>query len=365
MKTETKKVMITGGHVTPAIAVIDEIQSEKLPWSIEFVGRTTAFEGSGNFIQEQTIIQGKGIRFIPITTGRIQRTFTIHTLASLLKIPYGILQAFSIVRHENPDLILSFGGYIAFPVVIAAAINRIPIITHEQTRKPGLANRIIEHFAQKICVSFEDTAKYFPKQKTVYTGLPMRKEFFILQQKDMLPVPYKIYPIIYITGGSTGSASINTLMFPLVHRLIKKYTVIHQTGYMSRVQAEQLKHILPQKVKDRYIIRDYFDVETTAWILKKASLVVSRAGANTVMELAILQKKALLIPLPWAGAGEQKENARWLVDFGLATIIDQRTATSDSLYECIVQALQKQNKYSGILSLLPRDGAKQVVHQLL
>jgi len=363
MNRETKKIMITGGHITPAIAVADEIRSEKLLWDIVFVGRTTAFEGGGVFTQEQTTVQKKGIRFIPITTGRIQRAFTIHTIISVIKIPFGLVQALLILKKEKPDIVLSFGGYVAFPIVIAAALFRIPIVTHEQTRQPGLANRIISVLASKICISFEDIKDRFPQNKTVYTGLPIRSEFFTQFSKDLLNIPYKTHPIIYITGGSTGSASINALLFPLVARLVKEYSVIHQVGYQSVDDGERIEHSLPDVLKNRYIIRDNFDAATSAWIMRNSSLVIGRAGANTVMELALLGKTAILIPLPWAGRDEQKENALWLKKLGFGSIIEQDSATSDLIYEQILLHMKRQSDHVQN-SILPRDGAKQVVHQL-
>jgi len=268
-----------------------------------------------------------------------------------------------IVGKEKPDIVLSFGGYVAIPIVVAAAIYRIPVVTHEQTRRSGLANRIISLLANKICISFEDVKERFPKDKTVYTGLPVRKEFFMTSTKDMLAIPYKTYPIIYVTGGSTGSVSVNSLMLPLVARLVKDYIVIHQIGYQSVAEGERVKRSLPARVQDRYVVRDNFDVETSAWIMRNASLVVGRAGANTVMELALLRKKAILIPLPWAGADEQKENARWLQKFGLSIIMDQHSTTSEQLYLRALQILQQPHA-SSLVPPLPRDGAKQVVRQL-
>ena len=363
MKTGRKIIMITGGHVTPALAVIDEILSEQLPWDIVFVGRNKAFEGGSYFIQEQNAVEQKGIRFIPIATGRIQRAFTVHTITSLIKIPYGIIQAIFIIRKEKPDAVLSFGGYIAVPIAIAAAMAGIPVITHEQTRRPGLANRVISLLSTKICISFEDTKKFFPDAKTVYTGLPIRKEFFDTTLKNTLSVSYKTHPIIYITGGSTGSSSINAVIFPLVDRLITQYTVIHQTGIQSIEKAKVLKRSLPEAIRERYVIQDYFNADTASWIMQKATLVIGRAGANTVMELAILNRRAILIPLPWAGSDEQSDNAVWLTKRGSALILNQQSATSEKVYESIVQLLQKPDERRALQNL-PRDGATQVVHLL-
>ena len=364
MRTQTKKILITGGHVTPAIAVIDQIRSLNLPWTIVFVGRTKAVEGGSHFDLEKKLIEEKNIAFIPIQTGRIQRSFTKYTLVSLIKIPFGFVHAMSILRKEKPNLILSFGGYIAVPIVVAAALLKIPVVTHEQTRKPGLANRLIAHFAKRIFVSFEDIGKSFPPSKVVYTGLPIRKEILEPSQKPPFAVDLRHYPVIYVTGGSTGSESINNLLFPIIPELLQNYTVIHQTGFASFVEAHELRRRLSSTVRDRYIIGKYFEGEEASWIIQHASLVVGRSGANTVMELALLGKRAICIPLPWAGAGEQSENAHWLESLGLSDVIEQKTATSESLQNRIVRKLTEKPEEPSRVSSLPRDGAKRVTDEL-
>src|SRR5437016_2502209 len=165
-----KKVLITGGHLTPALAVLEELQSKK--WSVAYVGRKYALEGDTSFSAEYQVIHQKDISFHNITTGRLQRSFTRFTLLSLLKIPIGFLQSTFILLQERPSLVMSFGGYIAVPIVIVAWLCGIPIITHEQTIKPGLANRIIAWFADVICVSWKESASHFPAAKTVVTGNP-------------------------------------------------------------------------------------------------------------------------------------------------------------------------------------------------
>src|SRR6185437_3796515 len=141
------------------------------------VGREYAFEGDSALSLEYQTAKRLGLAFEPLTTGRIQRKFTKHTFGSLAKIPVGLTQAKKIITRFQPDIVLSFGGYVSVPVVLAAAANRVPIVIHEQTLQAGLANKIASRFAAKICISWEESAKYFPKNKIVLTGNPLRKEF--------------------------------------------------------------------------------------------------------------------------------------------------------------------------------------------
>lgn len=365
MKLYTKKIIVTGGHLTPAVAVIDEILRRKLPWEIVFVGRVHALEGSRERAKEQEVIERKKIRFIPLHTGRLQRTVTRETLFSLLKIPYGFIEAFRICSREKPDAVVSFGGYIALPVVVAAFLLRIPVLTHEQTRVTGLANTIIAKFAQKICVSFPDIHHAFPPKKVVYTGLPIRKGIFSIPKKPPMNLPIKEFPLLYITGGMTGSVSINSLVFPLIPQLIARYTVIHQTGKMSFMKAQEVKQKLPAAYRKRYVIEDYFDEHVVGWILQSSRLVICRSGANTVTELALLGKQALLIPLPWSGGGEQLENARWLRDVGLGSIITQNAASSVRIMEEIQALLKRSAPYKANALEIKKDGAGRVVDEIV
>jgi UDP-N-acetylglucosamine--N-acetylmuramyl-(pentapeptide) pyrophosphoryl-undecaprenol N-acetylglucosamine transferase len=364
MSMTRKKVMITGGHLSPAVALIDEIARRKLPWDIVFVGRRFAVEGSKAKSTEEAVVVSKGVRFIAITTGRLQRSFSRYTLTSLIKIPVGFIQASRIISREKPDVIVSFGGYVALPLVIVSWRLKIPILTHEQTRIPGLANRIIAVFAHTICISFPDMKHAFPKQKTVRTGLPIRKEIFIKSRISPLSLPRSKYPLLYITGGTLGSVSMNTLLFPMIPELLRRYTIIHQTGDASLTQAIQVKMLLNQRLQGRYIIQDYFDAKTTGWIMQAASLIICRSGANTVSELAMLRKKAVCIPLPWSGGGEQMENARWLAVLGLAYVIPQRLVNRDRLLEGI-RTLRASVSTAGEESpAILRGGAAKVVDEI-
>src|SRR3989304_10101442 len=148
------KIFITGGHVTPPLAVIEEIVYRYPDWQIFFVGRKYAMEGDLTVSEEYRIIRELGLPFLPLVTGRLQRRFTRYTIPSLLKIPQGLLQAWLYVREHKPDVIVTFGGYVGLPVVLAGWLLRIPIISQDETRSVGLANRLVSLLSAKICLSY-------------------------------------------------------------------------------------------------------------------------------------------------------------------------------------------------------------------
>ncbi len=361
MSTSLKKLFISGGHLTPALSAIDEIRMRKVPWEIVFIGRKTSMEGFKDEAHEEREVHAKNIRFLPLIAGRLQRTLTINTINSLFKIPIGFIQAIYYCLRERPDAVLSFGGYVALPIVVSAAFFHIPVISHEQTSVPGLANKIIALYATKICVTFEETRTLFPKNKVVFTGLPVRNDMFISQSQPSWVKDTLKSPIIYITGGSTGSTSLNALIFPLISCLTEKYFVIHQTGRLSFDQAILLK-------QKNYILKDYFEIEEVSWIFQHAALIVGRSGANTVMEIAMTGNIGLFIPLPWSGGGEQMKNAQWLEKQGTAEILPQAQANPGRLMQNIQKILSASTIYGDRakkLSLrIQRDGAKLLIDEV-
>lgn len=328
------KIFITGGHLTPALSVIDEMIRRRLFWEILFIGRTYTLEGSNSLSHEYEEIQKRHIRFLPLTAGRISRVFTFWSLISWIKIPFGFLQAFWYVVSYRPAIIFSFGGYLALPVACAGWVCHIPIITHEQTMRMGLANKVISILAKKVLVTFHQTIPGSLPSKYVMTGLPIRRELFHPPANPSFIIPRNI-GVLYITGGSTGAVTLNELLFPLISKLIANYVVVHQTGLVSYGKAEKLKITLPKSGRNRYIIAPHFGVTDVAWIYNHADLVIGRSGANTVCELAAFGNIALLVPLPWSANQEQTENAKWLASEGGALVLMQNDANPERIYDAL------------------------------
>lgn len=332
-------IIICGGHLTPALAVIEELKNPSAishkPLAILFIGRKHSMEGDSAVSQEYKIITRMGIPFISLAAGRLQRKFTRYTIPSLLKIPVGFFQALWWVGKFKPDIILSFGGYLAVPVVIAGWLWQVPTVSHEQTTVSGLANKIIAYFAQKICVSWPQSADHFPKKKVVLTGNPIRREIFKINKNSPYPIPDTLYPVIYITGGSLGSHVINETVVKCLPELLEKYIVIHQCGdsekYNDYEKLKSASRRIKAELQEKYKFTQYVGPEDIGWVFNKADLVIGRAGANTVTELAALGKPAILIPIPWVGNSEQLKNAEVLANIGAAVILPQDKLNGEEL----------------------------------
>lgn len=332
------KVLITGAHFTPAVAVIEELKKQK-DIEIVYVGRKTTQEGDPKLSAESQILPTLGIKFIPLITGRLQRSFTLYTIPSLLKIPIGCIQSIFILAFEKPDVILSFGGYVAVPIVIMGWLFSIPIIVHEQTLVSGLANKISANFADKVALSFPKDKK---SPKTIITGNPIRQEILDVR----LSHSKKEKPLILITGGNQGSHIINLSAEHLISELTKIAQIIHVTGDNKFQDFEKLQKLS----SDSYTVRKWVS-EDWGSILKDVDLVISRAGINTLIELAYLGIPALVIPIPYLYGDEQNENARYFKDLGLVEILPQSKLSKNTLLESVKLMLKnlpqlKQNAKS-------------------
>lgn len=347
------KVLITGGHLTPALAVIGEMkdreQKKTVKYELVFVGRKYSYEGEDTISQEYQIITAKGIRFISLPAGKLPRHFSKYFILSILKIPLGFISSFFLINKEKPDIILSFGGYLGLPISLAGWIWKIPIITHEQTTVPGLSNKIISQIAAKICLSYPDTLKQFSQDKIVLTGNPLRKEIFQNNKPKEINIPENA-KILYVTGGNLGSHALNVIIEPLLEKLLDKWFVIHQCGesakYHDRSILESRKRTLSLEKQNNYFLKSYFGDDEIGWIMNQSHLIISRSGANTISELIALGKPAILIPLPWSGGNEQLANARMAHDIGIAEIIIQDELTPQKLWETLEKMDRNYYKYT-------------------
>lgn len=331
------KVLVTGAHFTPALAVIEEFKKNGI--EVVYIGRKTTMEGFKGQSIESQVLPNLGVKYLTIITGRVQRSFSLYTIPSLLKIPIGIIQAIYIILSQKPDVVLSFGGYVAVPVVFVGWLFSIPIIVHEQTLVSGLANKISSFFADKIALSFSTS----PGGKKVLTGNPLRKE--IIQPVKKIPEEYyKIFseakkdklPVILVTGGNQGSHVINQTIEDCLDKLLKISCVIHQTGDSSFRDFERLEKLK----EERYLVKKWIGKEMGT-IMKNVDLVISRAGANTLSELAFFGKPALVIPLQPLYQDEQSKNAKYFQKLGLVRILPQSKLSKEALYKEIKNCLNE------------------------
>lgn len=350
------KIVIIGGHLTPALSVIEELKGNE----ILYIGRKYALEGDKALSLEFRTMLDRNIRFKSLITGRLQRKFTIYTIPSLLKIPIGFVQSFFILRNFKPDVIVGFGGYVQIPVIFAAAILRIPVVLHEQTLGAGLANRICSFFAKKICISWEPSNKFFPKDKTILTGNPVRREILLSSSSQTAGKP-----VIYITGGSQGSHGINSLVEQSLNELLKNFRIIHQTGDARQfLDFERLTERRKElEEKSDYFVKKFLTTEEIGEVLRNASLVVSRAGMNTITELIYLGKPCFLIPLPMGG--EQKQNALFMKSLGLCEVSNQEDLTATVFVGIIESMIKNLEHYKTNRDFQIDTAAKKVSEEVL
>lgn len=341
------KIVLTGGHITPLIATIEALQKDATNTCV-VISRKHSAEGVFAQSQESQILEQKGIATYFLTTGRLQRSLTRHTIPSLLKIPWGIIGAYNLLRLIKPDVVVSFGGYLSVPVIIAAWTLRISTVTHEQSVKAGLANRINSKFVKKVALAWESSLPFFPKAKSVVVGNPLRQAIFANEEKQTAIGQFlkteNTVPLLYVTGGNQGSHAINTTIFSLVSKLSEQYKILHQTGNLVSQDVEYSQQLSWKN--NRYMAVPFVTDDDIGPVLHKASLVISRAGANTVTELAALGKVAIFIPLPFAQQQEQLANAQLLEKAGSSVIIDQANLTPD----LIAQKLQEIQKNSQLFA---------------
>lgn len=335
--------------MTPALAVIEELQ-KRGGWEIIFFGRKHAAEGDKTPSIESRIVPEKGTFFVPIEAGRIQRRFTRHTIPALLKIPFGFFQAFYYLAKFRPDIILSFGGYVSVPIIIAGWILGISSVTHEQTAVKGLATKVNSLFVKKIAVSWPQTVKEFSPNKVVLTGNPIRQDIFKVREKFWRILDFhKGLPLVFLTGGNQGFHFLNEIVKKNLPKLVEKANVFHQCGHLDALgdfeKLETAKQKLPVRIKGRYHVKKYLTTEEMGTFLNYADLVVCRAGANTVSELAALGKPALLIPIPYAA--EQIQNAQMLVGVGTAEMLFQKNLSEKTLINLINKMLEGLSFYQG------------------
>ncbi|MEI7512115.1 MAG: sugar transferase [Candidatus Uhrbacteria bacterium] len=322
----------SGGHVFPNIAVfkllIDKgyCQSEDLL----YIGTNTGFE--------RTILQNEPITYKGITCGKLRRYASFQNFIDISKTATGIVQSFFILNAFKPDVLFAKGGYVSLPVVFASWLKRIPIVIHESDIHPGLANRLSAVFANVICISSKETQTYFAQNKTRLTGIPLRQDLHAgdKERARKLTGLLENIPTILFMGGGKGDPCINTLVDSNLQKLITEFQVIHLSGSsFSPLVSTEIKH------RNRYARFDMLTNEMPD-VYALADVIVSRAGASTLAEIAELQKPSIIIPMAkGCSRGEQIVNAKIFSQETGALLLDENECSHRDLSKLIRAQLQQ------------------------
>jgi len=341
MIKEKKNIIITGTHLTPALELIRQLQSDpKIDWQISYIGRRSNSNDTNDTSIESKIIPELGIKFYPIYCGKFDRRYLPNTIIGIPKTIYGFFQARHLLKKIKPEIIVSFGGYVSVPVIVNAKLNHTKTITHEQTLTNSLTTKINSRFVDKIALSFENErqVKELPASKIVITGNLLRFQLFQSQPKRPQNINFKQnrLPLIYITAGNQGSHSINLCLKSIIP-LLNNYNIIHQTGKNDFPLFKKMN-----KSNPNYFASDYFTTKDFAWIINSADLIIGRSGANTSHEIVAFSKKSILIPLPQSQQDEQLLNALWVkkkLDHQ-TVVINQTDLNPKSLFAAITSLSQ-------------------------
>lgn len=309
----------SGGHVMPLVAVTQSLRA-KLGDRTDFL-----YIGSKGKIEQDAMNEA----LVPskfILTGKMRRYFSLRNFTDLFRIPVGFMQALWHLFWYMPDAVFSKGGHVAVPVVLAAWIYRIPIVTQDSDAVPGMATRMLGKFANRIAVAYPSAMKYFPADSVALIGNPIRTEFLTgtAEEGRKLFGLQEAKPTVLILGGSLGARIIDKAIVTILPKLLTKAQVIHQTGadhYDETISSA--KELGVEADQGGYFPRAFMQIDELKHALAVADVIVSRAGANAIAEIAALEKPSILIPLASAANDEQRMNAYEIARIGGAIVLEE------------------------------------------
>ena len=333
-----KKIVLTGGgtagHITPNIALLPRLAQKG--YDVFYIG---SYDG-----MEKRLMADFQIPYYGISTGKFRRYFDLKNFTDPFRVLKGFAEARKILKEIQPDLVFSKGGFVAVPVVRAAASLKIPCVIHESDMTPGLANKLCIPVAKKVCCNFPETLRTLPASKAILTGSPIREELLHGNRE----AAYRLCgfdsskPVLMVIGGSLGSAAINQAVRESLPALLADFQIVHICG------KDKIDNLLLNT--NGYRQFEYLKTELKD-VFAMADVVVSRAGANAICELLALKKPNLLIPLS-AGAsrGDQILNARSFEAQGFSMVLDEDYLSPGLLTEKVQELYFTRQTYIAAMS---------------
>lgn len=327
-----KKIVMTGGgtagHVTPNIALFPSLK--KAGYDITYIG---SHEGI-----EKRLIEEQEIKYFSISTGKLRRYFDFKNFSDFFRVMRGYIEAKALLKEIKPDVVFSKGGFVAVPVVRAAASLKIPCIIHESDMTPGLANKLCIPVATKICCNFPETLKNMPAQKSIHTGSPIRQELTLGNRKVGLSLCgfNENKPVLMIMGGSQGAQSVNETVREALPKLLLKYQIVHLCG---KDKVDNMKLGIEGYKQFDYVGDELKDIYAAT------DIIVSRAGANAICELLELSIPNVLIPLSGGSRGDQILNATSFAEKGFSEVIREEALDPSILVETVDKVYENRDRY--------------------
>ncbi len=333
----------TGGHIYPALAIAKKIKSEFKDAKILYVGTNRGLE--------KEVVPKHGFEFTTIRVKGFRRKLSLDTIKTIKELFLGLNDAKKVIKEFSPDIVIGTGGYVCGPVVLISSLKGIPTLIHEQNAYPGVTNRILSRFVNKIAISFEDSKKYFKdNNKLILTGNPIRDEFIYLTKEtayQRLNLD-KNKKFVLSFGGSGGQKSLNNAMRYVIknnNKVDSKIQILHITGkmhyerFMKNLENDGVNKLLP----NIQIVPYFYKMPEG---LKTADLVITSAGAITLSELTAVGVPSILIPKGYTTENHQEYNAKALQKNGASVMILEKELDGEKLNEKINSILLDKNKLS-------------------
>jgi len=350
----------TGGHLYPGIAIAEEVTARP--------GGEVLFVGTARGL-EARLVPEAGFALETLEVSGLKRAGVAGMVRGLARLPRAFFASRAILRRFRPDLVIGVGGYASGPLVLAAAVSGYATAIHEQNSRAGLTNRLLGRIVRRVFVAFEEAARSFDGKKTELLGNPVRKRFFQRTSGAAAAAPDAGELSVLVVGGSQGARAVNDLVVDMVAILAPGPAglprIVHQTGPADLDRVRQSYAAINAPL-DRIDVRPYIDDMPAE--LARASLVIGRAGALTLAELAIVGRPAILIPLPTAADDHQTTNARELERAGAAIVLPQARATGQALADLVTALARDGARRAGMAAAMAGlgkpDAARAIVDRL-
>ncbi|NEU29462.1 undecaprenyldiphospho-muramoylpentapeptide beta-N-acetylglucosaminyltransferase [bacterium LRH843] len=344
----------TGGHIYPALSLIKEIKNQNKNAEILYIGTERGLESD--------IIPREGIPFETIHISGFKRKMSLDNVKTVLNFIKATARARKLIRAFKPDVVIGTGGYVCGPVVFAAAKLKIPTVVHEQNSVPGLTNKFLSKYVDRVAICFEEARDYFPENKVVFTGNPRASEVLNVNREagvQSLNLESGKKTVL-IVGGSRGARPINDAFHSIMHDFAKKnYQVVYVTGSVHfETVMNKVKDSKPKNVIIKPFIHNMPDV------LAATDLIVARAGATTLAEITALGLPSILIPSPYVTNNHQEKNANSLRENGAALVRSEKEMTGQQLLEDIDYILFEEGKLESMKESSKKLGVPDAAHNV-
>lgn len=322
----------SGGHFYPIVAVAEALND--MTRERKILEPKLYFAAPDPYDKEMLL--ANGITFVPTAAGKRRRYFSLLNFFDVFKTAWGTFRSILRIFFLYPDVVFGKGGYAAFPTLLAARIFRIPVVIHESDAIPGRVNLWAGKFAAKVAISFPEAAEFFPADKVAHTGNPVRKNALLPAREgahEFLKFKHEL-PVLLILGGSQGAQALNDCVLDALPRLLQKYQVVHQTGESNIKDVQGRAEIVlgnSFELKDRYKTFGYLSDVALRMSAGAASLVISRAGAGGIFEIATWGLPSIVVPLPGSAQDHQTKNAFAYARAGACSVIEQENLTAGLL----------------------------------